>query len=143
MKRVNVLHDIVPLTEFRARTAELIDQMKKSQSPIVLTQHGRAVAVVMPPAEYEELAYREEFVQAVREGIAEADAGKLIPHDEVMAWLKERRDAWVRDELAAGRDPERGSDIPFEEALARADKRMAEEHVRKRTKRKSKGAAKA
>lgn len=143
MNRVNVLHDILPLTEFRNRMAELIEQMTRNRSPLVLTQHGRSVAVVMPPGEYEELAYREEFIKAVREGIAEADAGKLIPHDEAMAWLKQRRDEWVEAERAAGRDPERGSNVPFEEALAMADRSMAEAQGRKPARANRKKGAKA
>lgn len=136
MKRVNVLHDIVPLTEFRARTAELIDQMKKSQSPIVLTQHGRAVAVVMPPAEYEEYAYREELVAAIREAEAELDAGKGIPHEEVVAWFEAKRAALNGGK---GASDESLTEEEFQKALAKADRKMAAKYAGRAAKRKGKG----
>jgi prevent-host-death family protein len=128
MKRPNVLHDIIPLTEFRAKMAEFIEQMKQSQSPLVLTQHGRAVAVVMPPAAYEEMAYRDEFVQAIREAEDSLDAGKGIPHEEVMAWFKARSDEIRRKTVAKADEPL--TDEQFHAALARADKKMAEKYGR-------------
>lgn len=90
MKRINVQTDIRPLSEFRKNMAEMIQELNQSRSPLVLTQHGRSVAVVMSPEEYESLVYTEEFKAAVREGIAEADAGNLIPHEEVMKEFKRR-----------------------------------------------------
>jgi antitoxin YefM len=128
MKRVNVQHDIVPLTEFRAKMADLIEHMTKSQSPLVLTQHGRAVAVLMAPAEYEEMAYRDEFVKAIREAEDSLDAGKGIPHEEVMAWFKARSEEYRR--AAATKTKKPLTDEEFEAALAEADKRMAEKHSR-------------
>ncbi len=89
MKRVNVHEGIVPLTEFRSRAAELIEQLE--HGPIVLTQHGRSVAVMVPPEEYERLAYTEEFKAAVNEGLASLTAGKGIPHREAMAELRRRQ----------------------------------------------------
>jgi antitoxin YefM len=137
MKRVNVLHDIVPLTEFRARTAELIDQMKRSQSPLVLTQHGRAVAVVMPPAEYEELAYREELIEAIKEAEVDLDAGKGIPHEEVMAYFAAKS-------KARGVDPAAADSInkeDYKRALDKADANMAAKNRRPARKGKRKKAA--
>jgi antitoxin YefM len=127
MKRLNVQHDIIPLTEFRSKMAEFIEQMKQSQSPLVLTQHGRAVAVVMPPAAYEEMAYRDEFVKAIREGIAELDAGNGIPHEEVVAYFNAKYAEQGGLKGAAGTDL---TDEEFHEALARADKRMAAKQAR-------------
>lgn len=95
MKRINVQTDIKPLSEFRAKMADLVERINKTGQPLVLTQRGKTVAVVMSPKEYEALAYREEFIAAVKEGIAEADAGNLIPHDEVMSELRRRHEERV------------------------------------------------
>ncbi len=94
MKRVNVQDDIRPLSEFRTHMAELVEHTKKTGRPLILTQRGRSVAVVMSPRDYEALTYREEFIEAVQEGLAEADAGKLIPHEQVVSELRSKAKAY-------------------------------------------------
>lgn len=88
MKRANVQDDIRPMSEFRTHMAELVEHTNKTGRPLILTQRGRSVAVVMSPRDYEALTYREEFIKAVQDGLAEADAGKLIPHKQVVAELR-------------------------------------------------------
>lgn len=88
MKRANVQDDIRPMSEFRTHMAELVEHTKKTGRPLILTQRGRSVAVVMSPRDYEALTYREEFIKAVQEGEAELDAGLGIPHEQAMASVK-------------------------------------------------------
>lgn len=90
MRTVNVENDILPLSEFRTHMAEMVKELSGKRGPLILTQHGRSVAVVLSPREYEQLVYTEQFMAAVREGEAELDAGKGIPHEEVVAELKRR-----------------------------------------------------
>lgn len=90
MKRPNVVEDIQPLSDFRNRMAAMLDQTNRTGRPLVLTQHGRAVAVMLSPEEYERLVYTEAFKAAVNEGLASLDAGKGIPQREAMAELRRR-----------------------------------------------------
>lgn len=91
MGRIEIRKDVRPLTDVRKHLAAMVAQVQRTNRPLVLTQHGRAVAVMVSPAEYDEMAYREEFVKAVHVGLAEADAGQLIPHDLAMAELRRRQ----------------------------------------------------
>lgn len=49
--------DIVSLTDFARNTREHTNQLKSNSRPCVLTHNGRAAAVVMSVAAYEELLH--------------------------------------------------------------------------------------
>ena len=51
---------------------------------------GRSRAWVLNQATDRFLEYEEWFVQQVRDGIADADAGNTIPHDQVMAEMRRK-----------------------------------------------------
>ncbi|HOX45961.1 MAG TPA: type II toxin-antitoxin system Phd/YefM family antitoxin [Myxococcota bacterium] len=72
--------DIRPLTELKTRTSALVEQVRRSRRPMLLTRRGRGVAVLLDLAEYERLLDRAAFVAAVKEGVQAAEAGDLHPH---------------------------------------------------------------
>lgn len=45
MPKIKLFEDLTPLSEFRLRTAELMARVKKTRHPLILTQHGRSIAV--------------------------------------------------------------------------------------------------
>ncbi len=53
MSRVRVNEDIRPLSEFRAGVATFVKQLNENRRPMVLTQRGRGVAVLVGVHEYE------------------------------------------------------------------------------------------
>ncbi|MCF6227275.1 MAG: type II toxin-antitoxin system Phd/YefM family antitoxin [Planctomycetes bacterium] len=89
MPHVNVADGIIPLSEFRANMAKLIERARLNREPLVLTQRGKSVAVVLSPREYELLTERQRFVAAVKEGIAQADRGEFVDHDTVWNGVEE------------------------------------------------------
>lgn len=54
MSRISLAEDIRPLSEFRANAAKLIEQVRETRRPLVLTQRGRSTAVVLSVEEYEQ-----------------------------------------------------------------------------------------
>jgi prevent-host-death family protein len=71
--------DIHPMSEHRAHLTDHLRQVQETGRPIVVTQNGRAAAVVLSPATYDDLVRRAEFaadVAAIKEGLSEANAGK-------------------------------------------------------------------
>jgi prevent-host-death family protein len=44
---------IIPITDFRQDAARALEQVKKSREPIVITQRGRAAAVMLSIEAYE------------------------------------------------------------------------------------------
>ena len=47
MAKLHLDTDIKPVTEFRARAAELLDQVRSTGRPLVLTQRGHSAAVLI------------------------------------------------------------------------------------------------
>ncbi|NMW17942.1 MAG: type II toxin-antitoxin system Phd/YefM family antitoxin [Chlorobiaceae bacterium] len=55
MGSINLQEDIKPLSEFRANTASLVKQVKKTGRPIVLTQHGKSTVVLLDVGHYQSM----------------------------------------------------------------------------------------
>lgn len=55
MHGIDLENDIRPLSEFRANTASLVRQVKKSGRPLVLTQHGKSTVVLLDVRHYQSL----------------------------------------------------------------------------------------
>jgi prevent-host-death family protein len=82
---VNLESGIDSLTNFKRNTSEYLEQLQGSGAPLVLTVNGKAQVVVQDAAAYQRLveraarADRDEAVAAIREGLADADAGRTSP----------------------------------------------------------------
>ena len=88
MRDVNVSDGIVPLGEFKTRASKIIRDLAGSDEPLVITQNGRPAAVLMSPSAFQELRERQEFLQAVAEGVADSEAGHVVDHKKVRRWLE-------------------------------------------------------
>ena len=82
--------DVQPLSAFRANAAGFVRQVQETKRPLVLTQHGRSAAVVLDVGEYEALVEEVALVRELREARAELERGEGIPHDDVIASLRQR-----------------------------------------------------
>ena len=73
------------LTNFKRQTSSYLQHLHASGTPIVLTVNGKAEVVVQDAAAYQRLveqaakADREETVAAIREGLVDAEAGRVKP----------------------------------------------------------------
>lgn len=90
MKSLRVTEDILPIASFKARVSEVARQVRKHQRPIVVTQNGRPALVVLAPEEYDRLTYRARFVAAVDEGLADAEAGRVVSDTDLRKLLDAR-----------------------------------------------------
>jgi prevent-host-death family protein len=78
MKTLQIARDIVPIGEFKTHAAQVVRDLRQSGRPVVITQNGRPAAVLVSPADFDRLSERARFVSAVREGLADADAGRMV-----------------------------------------------------------------
>ncbi len=79
--------DIQPVSDFRANSAEVIRQVKQSGRPVVLTQRGRAAAVLVGVGPYQSLLREVEELREVRAGLADAMDGRVVSNEEARARL--------------------------------------------------------
>lgn len=88
----------IPVTELRQRTAEVLDDLHRSDEPYVILQRSQKAAYLVDAAQYDaqmaELssARRQLFLREVREAEAEHGAGKARTFDDMEALLTELRD---------------------------------------------------
>jgi len=90
MHRVVLDQDIKPISEFRANAASLVQQVKKTRRPVVITQQGRSAAILMDVSEYEKLLAKIELLQDIQTGENQIDAGQGIAHTAARKKVLER-----------------------------------------------------
>ena len=78
MKAIHVAEDILPLGEFKAQVSRVIRRLREAKRPVVITQNGKPAAVLVTPEEFDRLRERARFIDAVREGLADSEAGRVI-----------------------------------------------------------------
>ena len=82
MSRVRVDEDIRPLSEFRAGVATFVKQIHETRRPMVLTQRGRGVAVLVDVQEYERMQERLELLEEVYKAEEQVANGEGISHED-------------------------------------------------------------
>ncbi|MCZ2247132.1 MAG: type II toxin-antitoxin system Phd/YefM family antitoxin [Bacteroidia bacterium] len=83
MVGLQVAEDIVPIGELKAHLSERIRDLKSRRRPLVVTQNGKAAAVMLAPEEFDRLTTQARFVAAVQEGLSDLDAGRVVSDDDL------------------------------------------------------------
>lgn len=90
MKRLKVNEDIRPMSEFRTGIASFLKQVHNTKRPLIITQHGKGVAVLLDAGEYEALQEKIELLQDIQISFNQIEAGEGIEHEEARAMLLKR-----------------------------------------------------
>jgi prevent-host-death family protein len=77
--------DIIPITDLRQDAAAALKRVKSSRQPAVITQRGRAAAVLLSLEAYERSEHERQVLQLLARGEQEIKAGKGFDLDEVLA----------------------------------------------------------
>lgn len=85
---------IIPITDLRQDAARALDQVRKSRTPVVITQRGRAAAVMLSLEAYEHGERERQLLRLLAAGEGEIAVGKGRDLDAVLAEADRRlRDA--------------------------------------------------
>jgi len=76
--------DIVPVSDFRQDVAAVLKKLQESKGPVVVTQRGRAVAVLQNVEVYEKQERERELLRLLAAGEREIAAGEGYNLDSVM-----------------------------------------------------------
>lgn len=87
---LQVSEDIVPIGELKAHLSEKIRALRGRRRPLVVTQNGKAAAVLLAPEEFDRLTARDRFFAAVQEGLDDHDAHRVVGDDELVRRLDAR-----------------------------------------------------
>ncbi len=82
MSRIRLDQDIQPLSEFRAGVASFIRQINETHRPLVITQRGKGVAVVLDVAEYEAMQEKIELLEEIQQAESELASGLGVSNED-------------------------------------------------------------
>jgi prevent-host-death family protein len=91
MRALKLSEDVRPLSDLEARPTEIVEQVRATGRPVVITREGRGVAVMLSIQAFEELqdsAETGELQRAVEDAERDITEGRWVEHSEVLAKLK-------------------------------------------------------
>ena len=77
--------NIIPVTDLRQDAAAALKRLQASRQPVVITQRGRAAAVLLSIEEYERGEHERQLLRVLARGEQEIAAGKGFDLDAVLA----------------------------------------------------------
>ncbi|MDH3457843.1 MAG: type II toxin-antitoxin system Phd/YefM family antitoxin [Gemmatimonadota bacterium] len=77
--------DIVPISDLRQDAAAVLKRIRSSREPLVITQRGRAAAVLVSVEAYERAEQERQILMLLARGEKEIAEGKGYDLDEVLA----------------------------------------------------------
>jgi antitoxin YefM len=89
--KLSISNDIIPIGKFKVNISKWIKSIQKTRHPLIITQNGKPAGVLLSPAEYDELTYKQSFVQSINRGINDAENEHTYSTNEVRDELKKRR----------------------------------------------------
>lgn len=90
MRRININEDIKPMSEFRSGVASFLKQVHDTKRPLVITQHGKSVAVLLDAQEYEAMQEKLELLEDIHLSISQLEAGEGVASEKAKQTILKR-----------------------------------------------------
>ncbi len=75
--------DVIPLTDLKINPGRVVNQVKETHRPVLLTSRGRGIAVVQDLEEFEKNREELAFVKAIAQGLMDIKQGNTMSLSEV------------------------------------------------------------
>ena len=79
------LSNIIPVSDLRQDAAKILKQLQKNKDPMIITQRGRAAAVIIGVDAYEKFEQEREILRLLAKGDREIENGEGYDLDTVLA----------------------------------------------------------
>ena len=79
------LLNILPVSDLRQNAAKVLKKIRENQEPIIITQRGRAAAVIIGVEAYEKSEHDKEILRLLAKGDKEIEIGEGYELDSVLA----------------------------------------------------------
>ena len=83
MRPINISQNIVSLSNFKNKASKMLHEIQSSHRPLVITQNGKAAAVLISPSDFDLLTEQVRFVDAVQRGLADVQNGRVLPDEDL------------------------------------------------------------
>ena len=77
--------DMIPITDLRQDAAAALKRARQSRRPVVITQRGRAAAVLVSIEAFEQAEHERQILHLLAKGEREIAAGRGFDLDDVLA----------------------------------------------------------
>ncbi len=79
------LLSIIPVSDLRQGAAKVLKQLRNNKEPLIITQRGRAAAVIIGVEAYEKSEREKEILRLLAKGDREIEKGEGYDLDTVLA----------------------------------------------------------
>jgi prevent-host-death family protein len=79
------LMNILPVSDLRQNAAKILKRLRENNEPIIITQRGRAAAVIIGVEAYEKSEHDKEILRLLAKGEKEIEIGEGYDLDTVLA----------------------------------------------------------
>ncbi|MGB8335452.1 MAG: type II toxin-antitoxin system Phd/YefM family antitoxin [Desulfobacterales bacterium] len=83
MKPINISENIVSLSDFKNKASRMLHEIQSSHRPFVITQNGKAAAVLISPSDFDFLTEQARFVDAVQKGLTDVQNGLVLSDEDL------------------------------------------------------------
>ena len=83
MRPINISQNIVSLSDFKNKASKMLHEIQSSRRPLVITQNGKAAAVLISPSDFDLLTEQVRFVEAVQRGLADAKNDQVFLDEDL------------------------------------------------------------
>ena len=83
MRPINISQNIVSLSDFKNKASKMLREIQSSRRPLVITQNGKAAAVLISPSDFDLLTEQARFVEAVQRGLEDVQNGRVLPDEDL------------------------------------------------------------
>ena len=90
MQKLKIDQDIRSMSEVRKAIASYIKQVHDTKRPVIITQHGKGVAVLLGAKEFEAMQEKIDLLSDIQTSLNQLEKGEGMPHQKAKAELLER-----------------------------------------------------
>lgn len=83
MKPIRISKSIVSLSDFKNKASQMLHEVQRSHNPLIITQNGKAAAVLISPTDFDLLTEQVAFVTSVRKGMQDVQGGRVLADEDL------------------------------------------------------------
>jgi antitoxin YefM len=91
LKPISITNGIIPIAEFKASISKCFKQLHKVGYPLVITQNGKPVGVLLTPRDYDALVAEENYRDPAEAGMTDVEDDKNFSKVKSKTILGSRR----------------------------------------------------
>jgi prevent-host-death family protein len=83
MKPMRISENIIPIAKFKAQASRSIAAVRTTKQPLVITQGGTPVAVLISPEDFDQFVEHERFMSGLNTGLSDLKSKRMRADKEI------------------------------------------------------------